>query len=151
MILRLSANELSGIRTIGFAHYIGDKWLGRTSETNSFDKLVIKARTADSQAVKAKISLINKDAFAFSAFVTLTNSFQDLEVRFDQLVTDSVLLLPRPYPEFMPLWFKAPGTSSFNMQNIEKVQLTVGTELTADELKKPYSIEIQSIWLEKKK
>ena len=150
LILRLSANELSGAHTIGFAHYIGDKWQGRTSETNSFDKLVIRARTPDSQAVKAKISLINKDAFAFSTFVTLTNSFQDLEVRFDQLVADSVLLLPRPYPEFMPLLFKAPGASSFNLQDIEKMQLTIGSELTTSELKKPYGIEVQSIRLEKK-
>jgi len=151
LILRLSANELSGVHSIGFAHYIGDKWQGRTGEINSFEKLVIRARTADSQAVKAKIILINKDAFAFSTFVTLKNSFQDLEVRFDQLVADSALLLPRPYPEFMPLWFKASGTSSFNLQDIEKLQLTVGSELTGDELKRSYSIEVQSIWVEKKK
>ena len=151
LILRLSANELSGVHSIGFAHYIGDKWQGRTGEINSFEKLVIRARTADSQAVKAKIILINKDAFAFSTFVTLKNSFQDLEVRFDQLVADSALLLPRPYPEFMPLWFKASGTSSFNLQDIEKLQLTVGSELTGDDLKRSYSIEVQSIWVEKKK
>jgi hypothetical protein len=151
LILRLSADDLSSSRTLGFTHYIGNKFSGRASELNSFDKLVIRARTGDTQSVKAKITLINKDAFAFSAFVVLTNNFQDLTVSLDRLVPDSMLLLPRPYPEFMPLWFTAQGVSTFNLSETEKIQITIGNELNDAQLKKPYSLEVQSIWLERKK
>jgi len=151
LLWRLFASELSGTHTFGFDHHFADKLKGRTSELNSFDKLVIRARTTESQPVKAKITLLNKDALAFSGFITLTNIFQDLEVGFDKLVPDSFLLLPRPYPEFMPLWFKPSGTSPFNLGDIEKIQVTIGSDLTAEELKKAYSLELQSIWLEKKK
>lgn len=150
LILRLSANELSGDHCFGFDQYFADKLRGRFSEINSFEKLVIKARTAEAQPVKAKITLINKDAFAFSTFITLSNTFQDIEVSLKDLKPDSMLLLPRPYPEFMPLWFKAQGETSFNLEEIEKAQVTIGSELNESEFKKPYSLEVQSIWLQKK-
>jgi len=151
LILRLSADDLSSVRAFGFTHYFADKFSGMTSELTSFDKLVIRARTGDTQSVKAKLTLINKDAFAFSVFVVLTNSFQDLTVSLDRLIPDSMLLLPRPYPEFMPVWFKAEGVSTFNLSEIEKIQITVGTDLNEAQLKKPYSLEVQSIWLARKK
>jgi hypothetical protein len=151
LIMRLSANELSGEHTIGFVQYFADKLKGRFSEINSFNKLVIRARTLEPQPVKAKITLINKDGFAFSSSVTLTNSFQDIEIPLTDLKPDSMMLLPRPYPEFMPLWFKAKGESSFDLSEIEKVQVTIGTDVKESEFKRPFNLEVQSIWLPKKK
>jgi hypothetical protein len=151
LILRLSATELSGDHTIGLQYFVGNKFQGRISEMNSFDRLLIRARTTETQPVKVKITLIDKNAFAFSGFVTLTNTFQNMELPLINLTPDSLLLLPRPYPGFLPLWFKASGTSSFNLSEVEKIQITIGTELTGSELKKPYGIEIESIWLEKRK
>lgn len=151
LILRLYASELSGDHTIGFEHFFGDKLQGRISEINSFDRLIIRARTSEAQPVKAKITLTDKDASSFSIFITLTNNFQDIEVPLNNLGPDSSLLLPRPYPGFLPLWFKAPGTSLFKISEIEKIQVTIGTELNETEFKSPYSMEVESIWLEKKK
>jgi len=150
LILRLNTTELSGDHTIGFLQYFGDKLEGRITEVGSFDKLMIRARTAETTPVKAKITLINKDAFSFSASVTLNNTFQDIEVPLNNLVPDSMLLLPRPYPGFLPLWFKGSGTSSFKLSDIEKIQVTIGTDIPESEFKKPYSLEVGSIWLQKK-
>lgn len=149
LVLKLSANELSDDHTFGLQYYFADKLNGRSSET--FDKLVIKARTADTQPVKAKITLINKDAFAFSSSITLSNTFQNIEIPLNNFSPDSMLLLPRPYPGFMPLWFKATGTPSFNLSEIEKIQITIGADIAPSEFKKPYSLEVGSIWLEKNK
>jgi hypothetical protein len=151
LILQLSANQLTGDHTFGFVQYCADKLKGRSSEINSFDKLVIRARTSEAQSVKAKITLIDKNAFAFSSSFTLSNNFQDIEIPVNELKPDSMILLPRAYPEFMPLWFKATGESSFNLSEIEKAQVTVGSDLDEPELKKPYSLEVASIWLQKKK
>jgi len=151
IILRLSANELSGIHTMGFVHYFDDKLQGRFSEINAFDQLVIRARTAESQPEKVKITLITKNAFAFSGVITLTNTIQSIEVPLDKLIPDSCLLLPAPYPDFMPSWFKASDSSPFNLSEIEKIQVTMGSDLSGSDLEKTYSMEIESIWLEKKK
>lgn len=149
LILRMRTDELSGDHTLGFVQYIGDKVQGRSTEP--FDKLVIKARAANVSPLKAKITLIDKDAFAFSAFVTLNSEFQNIEVPLNSLIADSILLLQRPYPGYLPLWFKASGSSSFKLSEIEKIQVTIGTDINESEFKKPYSLEVESIWLEKKK
>lgn len=149
VILKLSATELSAGQTFGFAHFFGDKLSGRKWELDSFNRLLIRARTADAQPVKAKITLTDKDAFSFSTFITLTSTFQDIEVPLTNLVRDSMLLLPRPYPGSLPVWFKGSGNSSFNFSDIEKIQVTIGDQLT--ESGKAYSLEIETIWLEKRK
>lgn len=149
VILKLSAAELSASQTFGFVHFFGDKLLGRKPELDSFNRLLIRARTADAQPVKAKVTLTDKEAFSFSTSITLANSFQDIEVPLNNLVQDSMLLLPRPYPGFLPVWFKASGSSSFNFSAIEKIQVTIVGEL--HELSKPKSLEVESIWLEKRK
>jgi hypothetical protein len=51
----------------------------------------------------------------------------------------------------LPLWFKASGASSFNLSEMERIQLTVGTDITEPEFRRPYSLEVESIWLEKGK
>jgi len=151
LILRLSTTELSLDHTIGFLHFFEDKLRSRISETGSFDKLIIRARTAEDQPVKAKITLTTKDAFSFSAFIVLDNAFRDIEVPLNNLEPDSVLLLPRPYPGFLPLWFKGSGTSSFSLQDAEKIQVTIGTDIPESEFKKSYSFEVERIWLVKSK
>ncbi|MFI5187176.1 MAG: membrane or secreted protein [Chitinophagales bacterium] len=149
LILKLSANGSSDDPTIGFQFYFADKLKGRESE--AFDKLIIKARTAETQPLKAKITLTNKDAFSFSANITLTANFQNIEVPLNDFVPDSELLLPRPYPGFLPLWFTASGMSLFKLSDMEKIQVTIGTDAPSSEFKRPYSLEVESIWLEKRK
>ena len=151
LILRLTATELSGDHTIGFLQYFGNKLQGRITEINSFNKLMIRVRTTEAQPVKAKVTLTDKDAFSFAAYITLTNNFQDIELPLNNLLADSVLLLPRPYPGFLPLWFKSSGNASFKLSEIEKIQVTIGTDVPESEFKKPYGLEIESIWLEKNK
>lgn len=148
--LQLSATELSGDHTMGFVHCFGDKLKVRNSELGLYDSLGIRAGALQTQPVKAKITLVDRNTFAFSTYVVLTNQFQDIRVSLNSFTPDSLLLLPRPYPGFLPLWFKAAGTHLFNLSEIERVQITIGSELNETEFKKPYTVEVWSIWLEKK-
>jgi hypothetical protein len=150
LILRIAVNELSDDHTIGFQYFFADKLKGSQSEI--FNKLVIRARTAEAEPVKAKVALINSNALSFAQYITITNTFQDIEVPLNNLRPDSVLLLPRPYPGFLPLWFKGSGTpAAFKLPDAEKIQVTIGTGIPASEFNKPYSMEVESIWFQKSK
>ncbi|MEP7145266.1 MAG: membrane or secreted protein [Ferruginibacter sp.] len=152
LILRLAATDLPAGHTMGFQYFIRNKLKGRITESGSFNKLVIRARTAETQPVKVKVTLINRDVSSFAAYITFTNSFQDIEVSLDDLRPDSALLLPRPYPDFLPLWFKGTAApASFKLQDAEKIQITIGSELPDSEMNKHYSLEVESIWLQKNK
>ncbi|MES2776438.1 MAG: cellulase family glycosylhydrolase [Bacteroidota bacterium] len=150
LIFRLAATELSGDHIMAFQYFFGDKLAARQVSTSAFTKLVIRARTAETTPVTAKIVLTDADAMSVSTSITLTNSFQDIEVPLDKLVPDSMLLLPRPYPGFMALKFSGGSkTGVFKLSSAEKIEIRIGEEVLPADFKKPYSIELESIWLKK--
>ncbi|MEO6456214.1 MAG: membrane or secreted protein, partial [Ginsengibacter sp.] len=149
LIMRLAATELSDDHTIGFQYFFADKLKGRITEAEVLSKLFIRARTSEPYPLKAKVTLTNRDAVSVSSFITLTNNFQDIEVPLDNLTPDSALLLPRPYPGFMPLRFKSASVEPFKLTGAEKIEITIGSDIQASEFKKPYSIEVESIWFQK--
>ncbi len=149
LLLRLNAKELSADHVMAFQYFFADKLKGRKGE--NFDKLVIRARTLQMQTVNATITLTNADAMSWSVTVPLSNTLQDIEVPLSAMKSDSVLLLPRPYPGFMPLYFKGAGTAAFEMDDMQKITISIGLDLSSDELKKPAGIEVEYVQLRKGK
>jgi len=152
LILKLAATELAGDHIIGFQHFFADKLKGRTTELISFDKVIVRARTGNPQPINTRITFTNGDGVSYSTYITLTNRFQDIEVPFITLRPDSAMLMPRPYPGFLPLWFKAISPATiFMLTEVEKIELMAGFDVPSTEFNKAYSFEVESLWLEKKK
>ncbi|WP_237144209.1 cellulase family glycosylhydrolase [Pontibacter pamirensis] len=149
LILRLAAKELTGEGVMGMQFYFGDKVKGRQGELPTFDRLVIRARTTNPEPVQAKVSLITDDASAYAANITLDNTFREIEVPLNSLQSSSFMLLPRPYPGFHPFWFKPGKVEPFNLNHAEKFEITVGEDLSPAEKGKPFSFEVEGVWLEK--
>jgi hypothetical protein len=148
-IFRLAATELSGDHTIGFQQFIGDKLKSNPVSFTADDQLVINARATATQPLKIKITLTDKDGVSVSADASLTNEMKEITLPLKSFVPGSVMLLPRPYPGFMPLWFKAAGSPVFQFKDAEKIEIVAGSDLTADVFKKQYTIEIGSVWFQK--
>ncbi|MFN2439530.1 MAG: hypothetical protein ABR503_10055, partial [Chitinophagaceae bacterium] len=128
---------------MGWQFYFGDKLEGRKSELSSFLKMAIKARS--SEEVIARISLIDTDAIAYGASVTLTKEWKTIEIPLINLQKDSMLLLPRPYPGFQKLWCISSSNKAFTIDDVEKLEL----RFSADQSPKPASIEVQWVRLRK--
>jgi hypothetical protein len=149
LILRLASTSLSGDHTMGFQVFFAEKLKGRQSETADKTRLFIRGRSGTDQPVKVKVTLTNEDAVAVSTYITLNNTFSDVEVPLNNLMQDASLLLPRPYPGFMALWFKGSGNSAgFRLREAEKIELTIGSDLPAAEWNKQYSMEVSTIWMQ---
>ncbi len=151
LILSMAGNDLTDAKVMGFQYSFVDKLKGRMGEMVSFDKLVLRARTSNSP-LKAKVVLTFSDGSSLSSIVSLTNDFKDIVIPVESLVADSALLMPRPYPGFLPLAFKAdrPG-SKINLIEAEKVEVTIGEGIPASDLKKPYNLDVEGVWLQKLK
>jgi len=58
--------------------------------------------------------------------------------------------MPRPYPGFLPLKFKGAGSLAvFKLFDIEKIEITIGSDVPPIEFNRPYSMEVESIWFQK--
>ncbi len=143
---------MGGDHIIGFQYAFAHKLEGRQNELSPLTSLIVRARTTSVKSAKAKFSLINGDAVSFSTFINLSDQFADIEIPLTSLHIESSLLLPRPYPGFLPLWFKASDAAgTFRLQDAEKLELTIGSDLDSSALNKPSGIEIENIWLQRNK
>ncbi len=141
LAVKVSAKNLLDEQVIGWQFYFGYKLKGRETEIESFSKLVIRVRAET--PTRAKLALITRDALCFSVPITTSHEWSEIRIPLTSLQADSSLLLPRPYPGFLPLWFKSNATGHFRIQDAEKLQVICYGEGKAADL------EIVSMWLEK--
>lgn len=132
---------------MGWQNYVGDKIKGREKEVPAFDKIVIRARSLSADAAKLKLILISTDANSFATDIFLTNEFRDIEIPLMQFKKDFCLLLPRPYPGFLPLWFLSSSIKEFNLAGLEKLQIVFSNK--NGEKNKTVGVEIESVYLKK--
>jgi hypothetical protein len=117
-----ATNNSTNKNGMGFQYYFKDKIGGRIEDLNTFNKLLIKGRTS-SGTVPVTISLITEDAEAFSTTISLTDAFNEFEIPLSTLKKDSFLLLPRPYPNFLPLYFSSASSQPFDLKNAERIEI----------------------------
>lgn len=133
---------------MGFELYIGDKIKNRLSEVGAYSKIMVRARMQSGKTGKLRIALVNTDAASYAAYADLNDQYQNIEIPLTAFKPDSSLLVPRPYPGFLSLWFKASSFNGFNIADADKLEVTTVNDLTPDQFDKPYGIEIESVLLE---
>jgi hypothetical protein len=148
LTFRVSSPEIKQGQVMGFQLYVGDKLKHRLPEVSAYSKVVIRARMQSSQRGKLKIALINTEASAYSVSVDLTSQFTNIEIPLTAFKPDSCMLLPRPYPGFLPLWFKAASFNGLNISKLDKLEITAGNDLGPDQYNKPFGIEVESVTIE---
>jgi hypothetical protein len=124
--------------------YIGQKLQGRAADLTGFKEVVVKARASQAGA-RVKLVLATKDAAAYAAAVPVTQEPGEIRIPLASFQPDALLLVPRPYPSFLPLAFQTSATSKpLAMSSIEVLQLIVetGSDGTAP------SLDIESIRLQ---
>jgi hypothetical protein len=120
---------------------VGDKGEPRKKSLKDFSSLLIRARNAGEGSVNMQVGLIDKWGKAFTANVTLDAVMTDIRIPLSNLQPGSSLLLPRPYPGFLPLWFKAVSAHAFDIHAIDKLEILF-TKGVGDA-----SVELQSVFL----
>ena len=100
--------------------YCGDRMSDRKSDLGSFREVVVRAR-ASQPGSALKVTLVSKDAVAYSAPLPLSADVQDVRIPLSAFRPDALLLLPRPYPSFLPLQYQPTTPSAFNLSAIEVV------------------------------
>jgi hypothetical protein len=142
LVLKATMSKPDGKQFMGWQYYFTDKIRGRKEEFYSFTKLVVRARAP--QNTTATIALITTGADAFATTLSLTSEWKVLIIPLNSLKRSSFLLLPRPYPGFLPLRFTSTGTAPLNIADAERLEITFGEGATT-----PLSIEVESIQLQK--
>ena len=143
LVVKVTMNKQGSAQFMGWQFFFGDKISGRKNELSSFSKLVLKVRSP--QESKVNLSLITTDADAYGTSILLTKDWKEIEVPINSLQKVAFLLLPRPYPGFLPLTFKSTGSKPLNIADTEKLEISFGDGVQLSSV--PVIIEVESVWL----
>jgi hypothetical protein len=121
----------------------GKRLSAATVSADHYKNLVITA--VGSAEMPVKVIFITADAVAYSTTVVIGKEQKEISIPLNSLQKDVAVLLPRPYPGFQAMTFSAPHTNTFQINQVEKIQL-----LLKGDAKKEFSIEIGNIRLDNK-
>ncbi|SMD42856.1 hypothetical protein SAMN00777080_1423 [Aquiflexum balticum DSM 16537] len=153
MLLELRAEEPSTSDLMGFQYPIKDKLMDRLTSGEDFNKIILQARVVGREKLPIKIGFTYENSGARNTKVELNTSFQEIEIALKDLKADGgALLLPRPYPEFMPLYSQSDnGVNHYGLEQVEKIEITFENIDIGESNSSPFLIEIGKIWLKKSK
>ncbi|PAU95598.1 membrane or secreted protein [Aliifodinibius salipaludis] len=136
--------------TLGWNFILGDKLEHVTQSVDQSDLFAVKAKTGE-EAGNLKAIVVLQDGTSYSAEIESSNEFETSKVPFSEFKQDPMMLLPRPYPTFLPLWFKAEVDGTLNPTDIEEIQFMFVPADENEVVKENTSFAIESVWIEKAK
>lgn len=139
---KLSMNAPEKESLLGFQTYIADYLAGRIGDLAGMNMLVIRVKS-NTINTKVKVGLIDAAAHFFSKEISANQEFQEIEIPLSQLTADQQLLLPRPYPGFLPLYYRSPSKAAFDLKQVEKLEVTFASGL----LNQSVTLTVSSIYL----
>lgn len=118
-----------GQTPVAFAleNFVGDP-LGKViPESHTYTVIEIRGKALE-EPIVIDVTLIGKSGNAYTAQVKLTSTSDIYGVELKDLVKGKMVLLPRPYPGFLPFWYEHAVVKPFKLNEIERIQLVVPNE-----------------------
>ncbi len=148
MALQVSTEKLDQRPfAIGFQTYVEDQLSGRISEITPNMEIVIRARSEEPTSSPLGVVLVESNGQSYRADIRLNKEFKDYTIPLSAFQPDSMLLLPRPYPGFLPYWFKADAHQALNPKDLQKVQFIMGPQKGDRTASGKYGFAVESVWM----
>jgi hypothetical protein len=80
--------------------------------------------------------------------IKLEGKSDDYRLPVADLKSVKFVTLPRPYPTFLPYFFDGASSGTFNLSDIETVQISIGPGIPQDALDESHGVAVESIRLE---
>jgi len=134
------------IHDYSFRFYFGEKVKGRQDQLKTMQKIVIRGHALNDKPCTIQLALVMKDGSAFGGTIKVETEKGDYELMISSLKPVKTVTLPRPYPTFLPYYFEH-ESSTFDMNQVENLQFSLGPGIPEIELQTPQGISIESVWL----
>ena len=109
--------------------------------------IVVTASSGTKENQKVQIALQLKNGHVFGKVIELTSEIKDIQIIFTDVQEVALVLLPRPFPPFQSYFLTSTENSSFDAKNIEAIQISVGPEITTENLDKNQQVNLYKILL----
>jgi hypothetical protein len=131
-----------------FDQYTGKKISDRKQDLPAMTKIVLRARSLNEKVCKMQVALVLKNGSAYGGIITADINLQDYSLSLADLKPVKTVLMPRPYPRFLPYYFENKSAGSFDISEVESVQFSIGPGMALNELEDKHGIAIESVRLQ---
>lgn len=118
---------------------------GRTGELSSFNKILLRGKSLGGD-LPVRVAIVDRSGNCYGKVITLNEKRDEYPIELSGLEPVSQVILPRPYPTFLPYFFTT-DPARFDKGNLETMQISVGPGLGNEN--GPYRFEIESVRLER--
>ena len=129
-------------------HFIIDELKGKKASLSELTKIVVKGRSLKDTSQKIQLALVQEDGSSYGGELRLNNEMDEYSLNLSDLKLVKTVLLPRPYPTFLPYYFSLNQPQSFKLENVESIQISLGPGLSEQERYEPQGFGIVYIKLE---
>ncbi|WP_110688269.1 cellulase family glycosylhydrolase [Salegentibacter sediminis] len=139
--------EATPIYDYSFKYNFNRKTEGRRAEFAGKNKLVVKARALNQKNSKLQVALLMKNGAAFGTILSLSPETREYEIPISDLEPVKTISLPRPYPSFLPYYFEHNNLKTFDIEEVESLQFSIGPGLNEKEKLEKHGVGIISVSL----
>ncbi len=129
-------------------HFFADIIEGREEEMLDKEVLVLKAQASEGRTFPVQIALVMKDGSTFGHSFDVNGDDQLYYTLLSDFKPVNSVLLPRPYPTFLPYFSAARKSDKLDLGQIESLQISIGPGIKEADWNKIYELMISGVWLE---
>jgi hypothetical protein len=122
----------------------------RLGEFRGDASLRVKARVVGRPSDRVEVALVQRDGAAWGAAIDVTDTWEEFVIPLSTLRRVLLVLLPRPYPQFLPYLFEAATTDGGpDPARLDGLQFSVSADLFAGtSIEGPHGFEVERVVLE---
>ncbi|MDQ3016397.1 MAG: hypothetical protein M3R25_06745 [Bacteroidota bacterium] len=129
-------------------HYFGDLLAGREESLKERHVLVLKALSSDGRRLPVQITLVMKDGSAFGHTFVINDTEELYYTFLTEFKPVQPVLLPRPYPTFLPYFSAAPQSDTLDVNKVESMQFSIGPGIPESDWNRVTDVKLWAVWLE---
>jgi len=129
-------------------HYFADQLIGRERDVLKKKVLALNAYCPGGKKCPVQVSIIMKNGTGFGITFDVNDTDQLYYILLDELKPVPVVLMPRPYPTFLPYYSAVKPGEHLDMSQIESMEISIGPGIPKENWKKPEDVFIKSVWIE---
>lgn len=131
-----------------FRYNINRKTEGRRAALKDKNTLVIKGQALNEKPAKLQVALVMDNGRSFGKVIELQPGIKEYRIDLAELQPVKTVTLPRPYPTFLPMYFEHDVQKTFDIQDAESLQFSIGPGLTESQKQEQHGVGVISVRLE---
>ena len=136
------------VRDYSMRYFFGNRIDERMDCVKNAREVVFRGRSLSENTGKVQVALVSADGKAFGSVIDLNDSTREYRIPLEEFREVDRVILPRPYPTFLPYYFEHNAEDAFDLTRMEALQISIGPGLYSQQLDGKQGLAVESVWLE---